>query len=831
MDPRRFADETIENRYELAVALFFGRNPFARAPVGVLAARTGLHPEHVEPAAESLAAKGVLRRRVGGGDDLVYGLTFDETLRQATMDLAEACRRDPSLERELAPALGQTGPQWAYETLLSYLAFFPAVRRRVAVLLQFLLMSAVAALLRAWPGLPDGAIARSLGVIAATTAWSAVLVLAARAVRRVGVLEGAEERSVLRRYRAWVFPPRRAEVLPGLVFLAIGMWAVVRPIGGAPSLLHQWLGAPLPPVVWPLLLLLAWDLSYRLGVGLWIVAAALWRAAALRRLWPRPLSPSPGHMRLCSQLRDVDETLLLVPVGYATTALVFADHPFLALGSLGLALLTALAMLVTGLLSPYLTPEARRAAVTARAARTIPLQDGAEVAVIGGGPAGSLFAALLCRYAREAGRRVNVTIYDGKDFHLHGPPGCNMCAGVISVSLSRRLAELGFGLRERVVQSRVRAFELHTRWGSVRMEAPDPRSELVTVFRGAGPRRDPSSPVRSFDDHLLHWARHEGARVVRQPVTRIALPPDPDERVTVAFGVGGSRDRVQSDLVVGAFGLNTRLLSSAAELGFGYRPPEVRQACNAELAANPAASRDPERIHVFCLGVPEVSFAALTPKSRHLTMTVVGQRDMKRPDLLRMLQRREIQAALDGGVGGPVCHCHPALAVRDAEHAFTDRMVMVGDACCSRLYKNGLESALDTATWAARTAIDHGVSWDAFATYYYPQCYRQVVSDNRYGRILFRLNDIVQRHPTLTAGHLRLVREDSRAGAELRQILWDLFTGAAPYRRILRRALSPSLQGRLWWHIAAAALGRRDDRESRPLAAQHTTDAVRPPEV
>ncbi len=804
MEPRQFVEEAVENRYELAVALFFGRSPLARASVDELAARTGLHPEHVGPAAESLAAKSVLRRRVGGGLGLVYGLTHSDTLRRATIGLAQACERDPQLEAELAHTQAEARPQWVYETILSYLAFFPAVRRRVAVLLQLLLMGAVAVLLRATLSIPPVGVARALGVIAVATAWSAVLVFAARTTRRVAVSGEAPERGILRRYRAWVFPPHRREVVPGLAFLALGLVVSVRPVAGAPSLVQLWLEGPLPAVVWPFLVLLAWDLSYRLGVGLWITAAALWRAAALRPFWPQPLSSSPQHMRLCGQLHDADNALLWVPVAYVATALVFVDHPLLLLGSLGLALATAIAGLLVRLLSPPLTLAERRTATAARAARSIPLTDGGHVAVIGGGPAGSLFAGLICRHARQADLQITVTIYDGKDFHQYGPPGCNMCAGVISDSLSRRLAELGVGLRERVVQSRVRAFELHTRWGSAHIAAPDSGTHLVTVFRGAGPRRDGPSVLRSFDDHLLQWARHEGAHVVRQPVTRVVLPADADDRVTLEYGVGEAKARAQADLVVGAFGLNTRLLASLADLGFGYQPPEVRQACNAELVAGARHERPADRVHVFCLGVPGVSFAALTPKSDHLTMTVVGPRDIKRPDLTAMLGRPEIRAVVDDDTGGPVCHCHPSLAVRDAENAFTDRVVMIGDACCSRFYKNGLESALDTAAWAAQVAVEDGVSWDAFAKRYYPQCRRHIVGDNRYGRILFRLNDLVQHHRLLTAGHLRVLREHSRAGDQLRQILWDLFTGAAPYRSILRRALSVSLQARLWWHTAAA---------------------------
>jgi hypothetical protein len=51
-----------------------------------------------------------------------------------------------------------------------------------------------------------------------------------------------------------------------------------------------------------------------------------------------------------------------------------------------------------------------------------------RVGVIGGGPAGSLFALYALHYAEQAGREMLVTFHEGKDFHRRGPIGCNMCA-------------------------------------------------------------------------------------------------------------------------------------------------------------------------------------------------------------------------------------------------------------------------------------------------------------------------------------------------------------------------------------------------------------------
>ena len=70
------------------------------------------------------------------------------------------------------------------------------------------------------------------------------------------------------------------------------------------------------------------------------------------------------------------------------------------------------------------------------ARKEIHLHNGAKIAVIGAGPAGTFFANFAYHLAKEKGLEVAITIFDGKDFNLVGPPSCNLCAGVISRNLT-----------------------------------------------------------------------------------------------------------------------------------------------------------------------------------------------------------------------------------------------------------------------------------------------------------------------------------------------------------------------------------------------------------
>src|SRR5512138_534290 len=94
------------------------------------------------------------------------------------------------------------------------------------------------------------------------------------------------------------------------------------------------------------------------------------------------------------------------------------------------------------------------------------LNNGSRVAVIGGGPAGSFFSYFLLNLAERLDLKLNVDIYEPRDFSLPAPQGCNMCAGVISETLVQNLATEGINIPASIVQKAVNAYVLHTDSGS-----------------------------------------------------------------------------------------------------------------------------------------------------------------------------------------------------------------------------------------------------------------------------------------------------------------------------------------------------------------------------
>ncbi len=77
------------------------------------------------------------------------------------------------------------------------------------------------------------------------------------------------------------------------------------------------------------------------------------------------------------------------------------------------------------------------------------LKNGDRVCIIGGGPAGSFSALHLLRMAAQRQIRLEVLIFEPRDFSRAGPAGCNRCAGVLSSRLVRGLSTLAWRFPKR----------------------------------------------------------------------------------------------------------------------------------------------------------------------------------------------------------------------------------------------------------------------------------------------------------------------------------------------------------------------------------------------
>ena len=417
------------------------------------------------------------------------------------------------------------------------------------------------------------------------------------------------------------------------------------------------------------------------------------------------------------------------------------------------------------------------------------LENGSRVAVIGGGPAGSFFSYFLLRIADLVDVDVHIDIFEPRHFTHCGPAGCNHCGGIISESLVQLLATEGINLPPGVVQRGIDSYQLHMDVGEVRIETPLHEKRIAAVYRGNGPRSLAPLQLVGFDRFLQELAAERGAHLVRQLVTKVEIARS---GVHIACADGTARDY---DLVAVASGINSGLLEQIAHNGRASRGPKALTTfiCEFRLGEEVVEKQFGSSMHVFLMDLPRLEFAALIPKGEFVTMCMLG-RDVDTALVEAFLNSPEVRRCFpDSLVPDNVCHCFPRINVEPHPQPFGDRFVMIGDCGVARLYKDGIGSAYRTAKAAAATAMLHGIAEDDFRRYFEPTC-RTINRDNAIGKMIFSGSHLFQKWRFSRRAILRMTtREQQRDadGRHMSSILWDVFSGSAPYREVMARAFHP----------------------------------------
>jgi len=464
--------------------------------------------------------------------------------------------------------------------------------------------------------------------------------------------------------------------------------------------------------------------------------------------------------------------------------------------------------------------------------RRLELSDGSRVAVVGAGPAGSFFAYFLLALADRVGLELHVDLYESKDFGKFGPAGCNHCGGIVSESLVQLLATEGVNLPAEVIQRGIDSYVLHTDVGSVRIDTPLHEKRIAAVFRGAGPRGLKQVNWQSFDKHLQELAAGRGAQLIRARVNGLAREGD---RILVKTKDGRA---TEYELVALACGVNSTTLKLIAELIPGYRAPSTTKTyiCELPLGRDAIASYLGSSMHVFLLNIPRLEFAALIPKGEHATLCMLGE-DIDQELIDEFMGSEPVRRIFpaDWQMPKPLCHCWPRINIAPARQPYGDRVVVLGDSAVTRLYKDGIGAAYRAAKAAATTAVLEGVSADAFARGYWPTC-KAIARDNLVGSFIFAASGLAQAWRPARRAMVRMTaREQDLPGKKRRMstVLWDMFTGSAPYAEVLRRSLHPAFGSRLLWHLLASLLPLRrsaepSSRRAGPQAAAESESAAGP---
>jgi flavin-dependent dehydrogenase len=434
------------------------------------------------------------------------------------------------------------------------------------------------------------------------------------------------------------------------------------------------------------------------------------------------------------------------------------------------------------------------------------LEDGARVAAIGGGPAGSFFCKIHHEHADRFCRENGVVIYEPRNYSGVGPASCNMCGGIISETLVQNLAAEGINLPADVVQRGVDSYMLHMDVGDTKIETPLNEMRIGTVYRATGPRDLKESKWRSFDGFLLGLAQERGARLV---ASRVASIVQDDDGRPVITAKDGTTDTF--DLLVVASGVNAQSHKLFEGTALDYEPPETTKTFIREffLGVDTINEHVGSSMHVFLLNLPGLEFAAIIPKGDYVSVCLLGD-GIDKGTLATFLESPEVRRCMPPGweAKSISCQCSPKMNIGAATAPFADRIVFIGDCGVTRLYKDGIGAAYRTAKAAASTAVFEGVSKENFEKHFWPVC-RSIDGDNSIGKFLFKFTEYIQKYPFARRAIRRMVAEEQKKGGPERRmsmVLWDLFTGSATYRNILKRTLHPVFIARLAGNVAIAVV-------------------------
>lgn len=428
------------------------------------------------------------------------------------------------------------------------------------------------------------------------------------------------------------------------------------------------------------------------------------------------------------------------------------------------------------------------------------LKSGSKVCVVGGGPAGSFFSYFFLQLADRLGIEVELDVIEAKDFINVGPKGCNNCGGIISESLVQLLSAEGITLPSNVIRRGIDSYVMHTDDRNVKIGTPLEEKRIGSVFRGSGPLGSKKTEWHSFDKYLQDLCIQKGANVIIDKVIDVHYENSYPKILTK----GGFEKSY--DLVVAAVGLDNKSLQVLEKANIKYQPPNTTKTYISEyfLGEELVSEYFGDSMHVFLMNIPKLEFGALIPKGDYVTLVLLGEEIDK--ELVESFLNAE--QVINCFPKAPdlskirSCQCYPKINTQTAKYMYGNRFVAIGDSATSKLYKNGIGAAYVTAKAAATSVLFNGVSAKDFEKSYLPVC-KSLHFDNTIGKIVFLITKLIKINPLLKRGVIKtVIKEQIKLGEKrhMSTVLWDTFTGSAPYKEIFLRSIRPAFLFSLFWN-------------------------------
>jgi flavin-dependent dehydrogenase len=392
------------------------------------------------------------------------------------------------------------------------------------------------------------------------------------------------------------------------------------------------------------------------------------------------------------------------------------------------------------------------------------LVDGSQVAIIGGGPAGTSCAIKLLKEAKRKNLKVRVIIFESKDFNIH----YNQCVGVLSPPIEEIFENtLGIPFPSELIKREIKGYRIHTDSGNT-----------FGITRGEGTY---ATRRILFDRFMLEKAKEFGAEVINSRVTGIEFYNGDEVRV---YSEGKF---LRVDAVVGAFGLDegaADVVEKASEKTFCYRRPgRALDTIITKLHVNKSVIENnlDSEIHAFLLNnLKGIEFGAITPKGDHIIINIAG-RNVTSMEMDLFLSCPAVKSVLGDIDLSGLDYFKGRYPIKPARGIIGDRFVAVGDATgWIRPYKGkGINVAIETGAKAGEAMINYGISRKDLV--HYIDRFKTLEGDYYYGKVFRTLLLFA-----LKTGFIDEVVKIARTSPGLEEGVYMAVSGEGKYSEILK---------------------------------------------
>lgn len=171
--------------------------------------------------------------------------------------------------------------KWIYEDIVGKIPPFSLLSNKYSILLQLLLLLVIGIILGFIFDIEQISMIYGLIAIVVAVSWSLLILQLAPTLRKFRAPLSKDENELLERYKNILFHKDHYEAIPGLAIFIPFMFYIFY-LGT--DLLDMWLGKEPNMILMVFVSLLIWDICYRMGLGLWTSALALWRSLGLKKL-------------------------------------------------------------------------------------------------------------------------------------------------------------------------------------------------------------------------------------------------------------------------------------------------------------------------------------------------------------------------------------------------------------------------------------------------------------------------------------------------------------------------------------------------------------------